>query len=1211
MKNKLKFGFGVMMLIFLCLPVTAAAEAQVGVAYRGHIQDVGDYPADGSWVESPEIIGTVGQAKRIEGFEIKLSGTAPAGMVIRYNVHVQNKGWLYDENDTSDWPRNGDYAGTRGESLRIEAVKIVLTDADGQAVSDYSVRYRGHVQNRGDWPADASQWLADGGQLGTVGSSLRLEALQVTVVKTAVDPPPPVSVVYDSAGTFGPDSGSETISGDATVAADGVTLQNLTIAGDLTISATVGDGTVTLNNVTVTGDTFVRGGGVNSIHINGGSYKTIVMEKTASGAVRIVATDAAGLAVVIAEDAAGETIILEGAFDSVIVNAPEMNVTTQGTTAIETMTVAEGAAGSTVTVAAGTTVSELVLAGQTAVKGQGTVAKAEIKVDGVVFDKAPDSYSVAPGVAIPPVFPAPEGGIATPRKILLTISEPILTTTRDYDGTTDVAVTAGTLSGVAAGDAGNVTVTASASYESKDAGARTINISYTLSGPAKDHYLAPANETRAGTITPKRLTVPMVWVEQSKVYDGDASAAVPNGCILEGVVAAEVVGATASASYDNKNVASNKPITVSFSLTGDATVTANYRAPADNTDFTGEITTRPLTITTAPTVTLTKVYDGNATAAVIADGTTDAVASDQVTATATASYADAAVNPNKTITVVYSLSGDDAGNYRQPAERQISGAIDPKPLSYLLSTDHPTKVYDQTTAAPVSASNLTGIVDSEAVSIASTTATYHSKDVGTAKRVTVSCTLTGPDSGNYLAPDVELTTGEITAVRLAATPVTVTTAKVYDGTCTAAITAGGTVTGALPGETVSATATASYDNKDVADNKTITVAYTLTGSATDQLNYCAPAGYTASTSGRITARPLTIRGPTIVTSKPYDGTTAAMAVAGSLNEQVAGDDVTVTATAAYDTATHGNDKTITVVHTLAGTDSLNYTAPANYVTNRGVITPKQLTVNGQHLTTEKGYDGNTTAKVDSVILSGVVPGEMVYILWSKANYDNSDLGINKTITVVYTISDPAGNYLPPVNYTTNTGVIKKDILVTSYDSTSGTWSALTTDFTPTITALPHGYTIFDLDNSGNVYAGHSDGTIKKYIYDSWSTDNMFSGPPPAGAFKFVGINLVARPIVAFGVTTATNQLYSNTRSAWKDEDVIVGAGYQAQVVGAYATNDSDGFIVLMEGSSLKQIDMNDDSFAVQPLAPLPSIPAGYAICGFNVTRGKLNLYLTR
>jgi len=543
MKNKLFYGWVLITLVFLGLPITAwAVDSPVGVAYRGHIQDRGDYPLDGSWIDSPEIIGTTGQSKRIEGFEIKLTGTVPGGMELRYNVHVQNKGWLYDEDDSADWPKDGAYAGTRGNSLRIEAVKIVLTDSEGKPVGGYAVQYRGHVQNVGDLPADDSQWLTDGEQLGTVGSSLRLEALLVQVVKTGqkdadlsdytalleqldqlgeadytapswaalqstitahpvtvknsqteVDAAvaaiqvaydklekktetnlstyadlltkieklkqadyteqswvalqavlnknlvtventqaevdavvaaiqlaydklekknvPVEPVVYDKVGTYGPKQGSETIVGDVMVAADGVILQNLVIAGSLTISEAVGSGTVTLNNVTVEGDTLVRGGGVHSIKINGGQYRRIIMEKTASGAVRIVATGVDGLEVVIAEDASGEAIILEGTFESVTVNAPNMRVTTQGnTTTIGTMTVGVGAGGSTVTVAAGTTVSDLVLDGKAAVKGQGTVAKATVKVDGVVFDKRPGTYTVAPGVVIPPVFPTPDSG---------------------------------------------------------------------------------------------------------------------------------------------------------------------------------------------------------------------------------------------------------------------------------------------------------------------------------------------------------------------------------------------------------------------------------------------------------------------------------------------------------------------------------------------------------------------------------------------------------------------------------------------------------------------------------------------------------------------------------------------------------------------------------------------------------------------------------
>ncbi len=524
MKHKLFYWWAVITLVFLFLPSTAlAVDSPVGVSYRGHIQDRGDYPLDGSWVDSPEIIGTVGQSKRIEGFEIKLTGTVPEGMELRYNVHVQNKGWLYDENDSADWPKDGAYAGTRGDGLRIEAVKIVLTDRAGKALTGYSVQYRGHVQNVGDLPADKTQWLADGAQLGTVGSSLRLEALLVQVVKTAVDPPEPIEpTVYDKVGTYGPTTGTETVAGDVIVAADGVTLQNLVIQGNLTISEAVGDGNVTLNNVTVKGDTVVRGGGVNSIKINGGAYSRIIMEKTTSGAVRIVATDVDGLAVVIAEDATGETIILEGKFDSVEVNAPNMTVTTQGaTTTIGTMTVSAGAAGSTVTVAAGTTVSDLVLDGKAAVKGQGNVVKVEVKADGVVFDKKPGAVTVEPGVVIPPVFPTPDsGGVTPPGPIAVTaVSLNKSALILSFDDTEILAAT------VAPADATNKTVT----WTTSDATIATVDATGKVTGSANTEGEATITATSADGTQSANCTVAVTRFKVTKTTDGIGTITGMNG----------------------------------------------------------------------------------------------------------------------------------------------------------------------------------------------------------------------------------------------------------------------------------------------------------------------------------------------------------------------------------------------------------------------------------------------------------------------------------------------------------------------------------------------------------------------------------------------------------------------------------------------------------------------------------------------------------
>lgn len=73
------------------------------------------------------------------------------------------------------------------------------------------------------------------------------------------------------AGTYGPDSGTSTVTGSVYIDIDGVTLQNLVINGNLTFGAGIGSGDAYINNVTVLGDTIVNGGGSHSIHIQGDS----------------------------------------------------------------------------------------------------------------------------------------------------------------------------------------------------------------------------------------------------------------------------------------------------------------------------------------------------------------------------------------------------------------------------------------------------------------------------------------------------------------------------------------------------------------------------------------------------------------------------------------------------------------------------------------------------------------------------------------------------------------------------------------------------------------------------------------------------------------------------------------------------------------------------------------------------------------------------
>lgn len=89
---------------------------------------------------------------------------------IAYQVHVQNIGW-------QDWKKDGEIAGTEGQSLRLEAIRVKVTDENGEVLPNYSVQYRVHVQLLG-W----QDWKKDGEMAGTEGQSLRLEAIEVKLI---------------------------------------------------------------------------------------------------------------------------------------------------------------------------------------------------------------------------------------------------------------------------------------------------------------------------------------------------------------------------------------------------------------------------------------------------------------------------------------------------------------------------------------------------------------------------------------------------------------------------------------------------------------------------------------------------------------------------------------------------------------------------------------------------------------------------------------------------------------------------------------------------------------------------------------------------------------------------------------------------------------------------------------------------------------------
>jgi len=76
-----------------------------------------------------------------------------------------------------------------------------------------------------------------------------------------------------------------------------------------------------------------------------------------------------------------------------------------------------------------------------------------------------------------------------------------------------------------------------------------------------------------------------------------------------------------------------------------------------------------------PTLTLSKVYDGNTTATVTAGTLSGVISGENVTVTAAATYNSTAVGTGKTITVVYTLSGTNAANYTKPVNYVVTNGV--------------------------------------------------------------------------------------------------------------------------------------------------------------------------------------------------------------------------------------------------------------------------------------------------------------------------------------------------------------------------------------------------------------------------------------------------------------------------------------------------------------------------------------------------------
>lgn len=168
----------------------AVSANPISCSYQTHIQDVGWQ----EWKSNGLSSGTFGEGKRLEGIRIEVDSQG-YDLNVAYQTHIQNIGW--EAETDRGWKYSGEMSGTERLSYRLEGIQIKLTGSDAE---QFDIYYRVHAQNFG-W----LDWAKNGASAGTAGYGYRLEAIQIKILsRGAVAPGATAQPFKDANGNSTP-----------------------------------------------------------------------------------------------------------------------------------------------------------------------------------------------------------------------------------------------------------------------------------------------------------------------------------------------------------------------------------------------------------------------------------------------------------------------------------------------------------------------------------------------------------------------------------------------------------------------------------------------------------------------------------------------------------------------------------------------------------------------------------------------------------------------------------------------------------------------------------------------------------------------------------------------------------------------------------------------------------------------------------------------
>ena len=140
------------------------------IVYQAHVQNKG-------WmdpVKNGEIAGSIGEGLRLEALKIDLEGEIANNYNIWYRCYIENYGWL-------GWAKNNEIIGSNNRGLKITGIHILLLPKNEEpleTIGNSSIndikKYRAYVENKG-W----TNYVGDEEIIGSTGVGLKIEAIQI------------------------------------------------------------------------------------------------------------------------------------------------------------------------------------------------------------------------------------------------------------------------------------------------------------------------------------------------------------------------------------------------------------------------------------------------------------------------------------------------------------------------------------------------------------------------------------------------------------------------------------------------------------------------------------------------------------------------------------------------------------------------------------------------------------------------------------------------------------------------------------------------------------------------------------------------------------------------------------------------------------------------------------------------------------------------